>query len=272
MIPIGFCLATFGTPYSALHEAAQQLDRLGFDSVWVWDHYVSWNDPRESVLEGLTTLAALATATRRIRLGPLVANNTNRHPGRLAKIVATLQEIAGGRVELGLGAGGLAYEQASFGIVQGSPAERLARMEEAVQLLPLLWSGEPVTFTGAYYQLDGAIVAPAPQPRPPIIVGANRPKMARLAGRFADGLNIQWRRREHFPTLLAALDAGLSERGRNRAGFDLSLHAGWQEIAADPLAMLRQWEALGFTRVLVYVPPPFPLAAFETLAQQVGTR
>jgi alkanesulfonate monooxygenase SsuD/methylene tetrahydromethanopterin reductase-like flavin-dependent oxidoreductase (luciferase family) len=76
MLPIGVVLAPFGARYAELREAAQQLDQLGFDSVWVWDHYVSWNDPRESVLECWTTLAGLAEATRRIRLGPLVANNT----------------------------------------------------------------------------------------------------------------------------------------------------------------------------------------------------
>ncbi|MDZ4722142.1 MAG: LLM class flavin-dependent oxidoreductase, partial [Roseiflexaceae bacterium] len=95
MIPLGLCLGTFGTTYNELRTAAQLLDRLGFDSVWVWDHYVSWNSPREAVLDGLTTLAGLAEATTRIKLGPLVANNTNRHPARLAKIGATLQEISG---------------------------------------------------------------------------------------------------------------------------------------------------------------------------------
>src|SRR5919199_527694 len=112
MITVGFCLATFGTPYVQVREAAQHLDDLGFDSVWVWDHYVSWNDPRESVLECWTTLAGLAEATSRIHLGPLVANNTNRHPGRLAKVAATLNELSGGRCEVGIGAGGLAFEQA----------------------------------------------------------------------------------------------------------------------------------------------------------------
>src|SRR5215212_6865171 len=124
MIPIGVVLAPFGAGYTELREAAQQLDQLGFDSVWVWDHYMSWNDPRESVLECWTTLAGLAEATRRIRLGPLVANNTNRHPGRLAKVAATLHELSGGRLELGIGAGGRAVEQSLFGIDQGDRAAR----------------------------------------------------------------------------------------------------------------------------------------------------
>jgi alkanesulfonate monooxygenase SsuD/methylene tetrahydromethanopterin reductase-like flavin-dependent oxidoreductase (luciferase family) len=268
MIPLGFCLVSFGTTYAAMREAAQHLDQLGFDSLWVWDHYVSWNDPREPVLECWATLAALAEATQRIRLGPLVANNTNHHPGRLAKVAATLHEIAGGRSELGLGAGGLAFEQEMFGIAQGSAAERVARFEEAVQIIPALWCGEPVTFHGHAHHLDNAICAPAPQPPPRLIVGASGPRMVRLAGRYADGVNLQWRYRERFPNLLAALDAGLQARGRNRSGFDLSIHAAWDDLAADPPGMLARWQQIGFTRAIVYVKAPFPLAAFADLAHR----
>src|SRR5215208_2789794 len=174
----------------------RKLDQLGFDSVWVWDHYMSWNDPRESVLECWTTLAGLAEATRHIRLGPLVANNTNRHPGRLAKVAATLHELSGGRLELGIGAGGRAVEQSLFGIDQGDRAERTARLAEALQIIPALWTGEPVTFQGRYYQLNDAIAAPRQHPRPRIIVGGRSVTMARLAGQYADGLNLQWSFRE----------------------------------------------------------------------------
>ncbi|NJK78381.1 MAG: LLM class flavin-dependent oxidoreductase [Chloroflexaceae bacterium] len=267
MLPIGFCLVTFGTSYSDLRRAAQHIDALGFDSIWVWDHYVSWNDPREPVLEGWTTLAALAEATQRVRIGPLVANNSNRHPGRLAKVVATLQEISGGRVELGLGAGGLEHEQTPFGIEQGSPGERVARMEEALQIIPALWSGESVTFAGQYYQLTDAIVSPPPRPHPRLIVGANGPKMAHLAGHYADGLNLQWRRRDQFPLLLAALDAGLAASGRTRTHFDLSLHPDWRDLARDPAHWLVHWQKMGFSRIIPYLTPPFPLDGLSRLAE-----
>lgn len=270
MIPVGVCLITFGTTYAQVREAAQWLDTLGFDSVWLWDHYVSWNDPREPVLECWTTLAALAAATQHIRLGPLVANNTNRHPGRLAKVAATLHEIAGGRSELGIGAGGLAHEQAPFGIEQGRASERVARLTEAIQIIRLLWTSEPVTFPGQYYQLTNAIVAPAPHPPPRLIVGANRPQMVRLAARYADGLNLQWRNRAQFPVLLAALDDELHTQGRDRSSFDLSIHAAWEDVMHDPPGMLSQWAQMGFTRAIPYARPPFPLAAFAQLARQVG--
>src|SRR5262245_28616366 len=79
MIPVGVCLASVGTSYASLRHAARVLEDLSYDSIWVWDHYLSTRDPRESVLECWTTLAGLAEATRSIRLGPLVANTTNHH-------------------------------------------------------------------------------------------------------------------------------------------------------------------------------------------------
>lgn len=267
---IGFCLGTFGARYADLRAAAVQIDALGFDSIWVWDHYVAWNDPRETVLESWTTLAALAEATTHVRLGPLVANNTNRHPGRLAKVVATLNEISAGRAELGLGAGGYAGEQQRFGIEQGDAAQRTAQLEEALQFIPALWTGEPVTFHGQYYQLTDAICAGAQTPPPRLIVGASTPRTARLAGRYADGLNLQWRDRAKFPQLLAALDAGLAQRGRDRSGFDLSLHPVWDDLAPDPAHALDQWQQLGFDRALIYINSPFPLTQIVSLSQDTS--
>jgi alkanesulfonate monooxygenase SsuD/methylene tetrahydromethanopterin reductase-like flavin-dependent oxidoreductase (luciferase family) len=270
MIPLGICLPTFGTPYAELRTAARAAETLGYDSIWLWDHYVSWKDPHESVLECWTTLSALAEATSTIRLGPLVANNTNHHPGRLAKLAATVHLISGGRLELGIGAGGLNAEQASFGIDQGDAATRAARLEEALQIIPALWSGEPVTFAGQHYQLDDAIVSPGLANPPPIIVGGRSAAMARRAGRLAGGLNVQWRFRETFPALLAALDEGLAAAGRTRAGFDLSIHGDWADLGSDPGATLAAWAEEGFTRAILMAPEPLTTATLETTAHQIG--
>jgi alkanesulfonate monooxygenase SsuD/methylene tetrahydromethanopterin reductase-like flavin-dependent oxidoreductase (luciferase family) len=270
MIALGVCLATMGTSYAETRAAALLLEEQCYDSVWLWDHYVSWNDPREPVLEGLTTLAALAEATSSLKLGTLVANNTNRHPGRLAKIAATLQELAGGRFELGVGGGGWEYEQAIFGIDQGTLADRTGRVAEALQIIPLLWRGEPVSFEGRYYQLTEAIVSPAPNPPPPVIVGARGPTLCRLAGRYADGLNLNWGDRARLPEQLAALDEGLAQRGSTRAGFDLSVHVSWQELMEGADALLERWEELGFTRVMAYMRPPFAHQEIAALAERRG--
>jgi alkanesulfonate monooxygenase SsuD/methylene tetrahydromethanopterin reductase-like flavin-dependent oxidoreductase (luciferase family) len=269
MIPIGISLPTFGVRYADLRAAAQLLDTLGYESIWLWDHYVSWNDPRESVLECWTTLAGLASATARIRLGSLVANNTNHHPGRLAKIVATVQELAGGRLELGIGAGGWAAEQRAFGIAQGDRAERTARLAEALAILPALWGGQPVTFRGQYYQLENAVVVPAPVPRPRVIVGGRSAELARLAAQHADGLNLQWRFRDSFPAILAVVESALAEAGRSRTAFELSVLDDWPAFAADPAAALARWQAFGFDRAILAAPVPFPLAQFEQLARQL---
>jgi alkanesulfonate monooxygenase SsuD/methylene tetrahydromethanopterin reductase-like flavin-dependent oxidoreductase (luciferase family) len=271
MAPLGFVLHSFGVSYRELREATLRIETLGFESVWTWDHYVSWNDGREPVLEGLTTLAALAEATERVGLGVLVANNTNRHPARLAKIAATLHEVAAGRFELGLGAGGYAAEQVPFGLDEPPAAERVSRVEEALQVIKALWGGGPVSFAGQHYQLDGAYCAPALPAPPRLIVGASGPRMARIAGRYADGLNLQARDHAKFPALLAALDEGLAQSGRTRTGFDLSVHPAWNERwATSGPEELARWEAQGFTRVLLHFGAPFPLDAVAGLARQLG--
>ena len=190
VLEIGFCLSTFGTRYIELREAAQQIESLGYDSIHVWDHYVAWPDAQESVLEAWTTLAGLAEVTQRLRLGPLVANNLNRHPGRLAKVAATLHELSGGRCDLAIGSGSGREEQESFGIKVGDRAERIARFEEALQIIPELWKGKPVTFQGKYYSLTNAICMPAQNPPPRLIAAATLPGSARLVGKYADGVNF----------------------------------------------------------------------------------
>jgi alkanesulfonate monooxygenase SsuD/methylene tetrahydromethanopterin reductase-like flavin-dependent oxidoreductase (luciferase family) len=220
------------------------------------------------VLEAWTTLAGLAEVTGRVRIGPMVANNLNRHPGRLAKVAATLHELSGGRCDLGIGSGG--EEQESFGIAVGNAAERVARLAEALQIIPALWRGEPVTFQGQYYQLANAIAAPAQNPPPRLIVAAGRPDTAQLAGRYGDGVNFTWNDRAKLPALFAALDAGLAERGRTRASFDCSLHVRWNNLEPDPSTALVDWERMGFTRVIIYVLAPFPLSEIEALARTIS--
>lgn len=267
MVEIGFCLSTFGSRYEQLRRAAQEIDALGFASIHTWDHYLAWPDPQESVLESWTTLAALAEVTRNVRIGPMVANNLNRHPGRLAKVAATLHEISGGRCDLALGSGSGGPEQESFGIKVGDAKERIDRLEEALQIIPALWKGGPVTFHGRYYELNEALAMPAQNPPPRLIVAASRPRTARLAGQYADGINFTWFYRERIPALFAELDEGLSSSGRSRDGFDCSLHARWNDLGPDWGQALAAWEQMGCTRVIVYVTAPFPLREITTLAE-----
>ena len=266
MIAIGFCLSTFGTPYRALREAAKEIDSLGFASIHVWDHYVAWPDSQDSVLEAWTTLAGLAEVTQRVRIGPLVANNLNRHPGRLAKVAGTLHELSNGRCELAIGSGSGGEEQESYGIKIGDANERIARLEEALQIIPSLWKGEPFTFQGQYYQLTNAVCMPVQNPPPRLIVAATLPRTARLAGQYADGVNFPWVVKERFPALFEAVDAALAERARSRSSFDFSLHVRWTAMQSDPIQALSEYEKIGFTRVIIYLAAPFPLAEIAVLS------
>jgi alkanesulfonate monooxygenase SsuD/methylene tetrahydromethanopterin reductase-like flavin-dependent oxidoreductase (luciferase family) len=267
VIQIGFCLSTFRTRYEPLRAAAQLIDSLGFASIHTWDHYLAWPDPNESVLESWTTLAALAEATKHVRIGPMVANNLNRHPGRLAKVAATLHEISGGRCDLALGSGSGGPERDMFALPTGNADERIDRLGEALQIIPALWRGEPVTFHGKYYESNEAVAMPAQDPPPRLIVAASLPRTVRFAAKYADGVNFTWYYRERLPSLLAALDEGLQENGRTREGFDCSLHVRWNNLGPEPQRALTEWAEMGFTRVISFVEPPFPLEDIERLAR-----
>ncbi len=113
--------------------------------------------------------------------------------------------------------------------------------------------------------MTDAIASPAQNPPPRLIVAAAQPGTARLAGRYGDGVNFSWVVRDRFPGLFAALEAGLAKRGRAREDFDCSLHVRWNNLEGDALQALEAWEGLGFTRAIVYVKAPFPLAEIEAL-------
>jgi alkanesulfonate monooxygenase SsuD/methylene tetrahydromethanopterin reductase-like flavin-dependent oxidoreductase (luciferase family) len=271
-LPLGFCLSTVGVAPAALLAAGATLDDAGADSLWLWDHLVSvWRDPRETVLDGPALLGALLVCTRHCQVGPLVMNMTNWHPARLALFGATLARLGAGRFALGIGGGGLAAEQAPFGVDQGDRARRTQRVTEALQLLPALWRGAPVTFDGVVYRFDQAQMAALDHP-PPLIVGARRPPLVRIAGQCADGINLAWRDRALLPALFAALDDGLASRQRDRTGFDCSIHAGWPELSAAPQALLEEWARCGFDRASVWLAPPYPLDAAVALLASCATR
>ena len=146
-----------------------QADRLGYHSGTLIDLLTA------PVLECWTTLAAFAALTDRIRLVPLVLANLYRHPAVLAKMAATLDVISGGRLELGIGAGGDESDHLAAGLPFPSTSVRVAMLGEAVEVIKGLWSGEEVSFKGKYYRLDAARCVPTPvqKPRPPILIGGH---------------------------------------------------------------------------------------------------
>jgi F420-dependent oxidoreductase-like protein len=185
----------FVPTWPELLALCQEAERLGFDSIYTFDHLTSvaiMTDPFDPSLEAWTILGALATATRRIRLGTLVSGNTYRHPGLLAKMATTVDTISGGRLDFGIGAGWYAPEHAMYGIPFRTAAERCAMLDEALSVIRRLWTESETSFAGRYYTLERAIAEPKPlqRPHPPILVAASGEKrMLRVVARHADMWN-----------------------------------------------------------------------------------
>lgn len=215
--------------------ASFQLAEVGFDHAWLVDHLLDTDGPPDHPChEAWTLLAAIAARTERIRLGVLVTSNTFRNPAILAKEAVTVDHISRGRLILGLGSGWHEDEHRQFGIDLPPAAERIDRLEEAIQVIQALMTTERVDFNGRHYRLDGARLEPKPvQDRIPLLIAAHRPRMIRLAARYAD----QW---DTFPALPGTATDGVTEtiedrvaplrrrrcRGQPRPGIDPPLDPG----------------------------------------------
>ncbi len=174
-------------------SAALELERLGFDSLWLYDHFHTV--PRTEIqptFECWTTMAALAEATSRIRLGQLVTCALYRNPGYLAKISSCVDVISGGRVDVGLGAGWKEDEFAAYGYDFGSIRGRLDRMADTARILKAMWTEERATVQGKYLAVKDAVNEPKPlqRPHPPLWIGAQGERVAlRMVAELADGWN-----------------------------------------------------------------------------------
>ncbi len=168
------------------------IEALGFDSVWVADHFVDPYEPNSPWFEGWTLLAALSSQTKRIRIGTLVSSIPLRNPAMLARQALTVDHISNGRLELGLGTG-VPWDPvySMIGIDNWPPQERTARFREAVEIVDHCLRNRVTTYKGRYYQIKDAIMRPSPVqlPRPPITIGANGPSMLKIAARYADTWN-----------------------------------------------------------------------------------
>ena len=180
----GICLANIGTysDPSVPVRLAQAADASGWDGVFIWDHLAfAWGQP---AADPWTVLAAIATSTERVRLGTAVTPVARRRPHVLAHQVATLDNLSGGRVTFGAGLGGSASEFDKFGEPTDAKV-RAAMLDEGLELLRRLWSGEEVTHRGEHYTVEGVTLAPLPrQDRLPVWIGGNRPASLRRAGRW----------------------------------------------------------------------------------------
>ena len=168
------------------------VEESGLEGLFRSDHYTGSRDDPRGALDAWTQIAALAAVTSRIRLGTLVSPVTFRHPSLLAKAVVTADHVSGGRVELGMGTGWMEKEHSQHGFPFPEMAVRLEMLEEQLEIVTRQWTEQELDFDGHHYSLEGLRALPKPlqEPRPPVIVGGTaRPRMARLAARFADEYN-----------------------------------------------------------------------------------
>ena len=274
--------------FQEIRSQALRCQQLGFDSLWLYDHLLYRSGRKKTttgIWEGWSMLSALAASTQRVELGTLVTCNSFRNPALLAKMTHTVDEISGGRLTLGMGAGWNQPEYEAFGF----PFDhRVARFEEALQIVrPLLKQGR-VDFAGKYYTARNCEITPrSPRPDgPPLLVGAFGPRMLRLAARYADLWNWGYislpralvKPRQALLKACAAVErdpATLPITGMvslaypDLLGMDQSKRRGsLTGSPAEIAAALGELEALGCVHVMIHPIPATP-EAYERLAEAV---
>ncbi|MCO5970595.1 LLM class F420-dependent oxidoreductase [Actinoallomurus soli] len=240
-----------GASYDTLLRVAKATEEYGFDAFFRSDHYLKMGDvsglPGPS--DAWITLAGLARETRRIRLGTLVTAATFRLPGPLAISVANVDQMSGGRVELGLGTGWFEEEHTAYGIPFPSLGERFDRLEEQLQIVTGLWetpTGKSFSFRGEYYRLEDSPALPKPaQPRPPVIIGGVGAKRTpRLAARYADEYNVPFNGLRETKAAYERVRAACEQGGRSCQSMTFSA-AQVVCCGRDDAEIARRAEAIG---------------------------
>jgi F420-dependent oxidoreductase-like protein len=213
----------------------RHIEELGFDWISVWDHfYGATGKPDDAAcLEAVAMHAALACATSRVRCGSLVYSIGYRHPAVLAKAITTIDQLSGGRADMGLGAGWAQLEYAAFGIPFPTAGVRLDQMEEGVQVLRGLLHDEVTTFEGTYFRVTEARNEPRPvQPKLPIWIGGQGEKRTlRIAAKYADGWNAPFVAPEQFAAKREVLHRHCADVGRDPHDIRCAVNVGlaWTE-------------------------------------------
>jgi probable F420-dependent oxidoreductase len=265
---------------------ARQIEDLGYATLLIRDHFIS--DPFGDQFAPMIALMAAADATTTLRVGNLVLDNDYRHPVILAKEAATLDVLSNGRFELGLGAGWAKREYEQAGIPFDTPAVRVSRLEEALQVIKGLWAPGPLTFSGNYYnidQLDG-FPKPAQRPHPPILVGASGKRMLSLAAReaniigflmgdYSTGVGIDDPLMRLGPAIAQKIAWVRQAAGERFDDLELSImistvHTEDQQRAAEHVASERGWSGISAEQVLDM--PSIVIGSVEQIVEQLYQR
>jgi F420-dependent oxidoreductase-like protein len=241
-----------GADYGTLLAVARATEQLGFAAFFRSDHYLAMDGPGlPGPTDAWITLAGLARETSRIRLGTLMSPVTFRLPGPLAISVAQVDQMSGGRVELGLGTGWFEAEHTAYGIPFPPPAERFGRLEEQLEVITGLWGtakGATFSFRGSYYPLTDspALPKPAQRPRPPVLVGGGgQRRTPRLAAKFADEYNMPFATVADTAAAFLRVRRACQEAGRDPGSL---VYSAAQTVCCgrDGAELARRAEAIGY--------------------------
>jgi alkanesulfonate monooxygenase SsuD/methylene tetrahydromethanopterin reductase-like flavin-dependent oxidoreductase (luciferase family) len=264
---------------------AEHAEAIGLDSLWASDHFFGSfpGAPLEGVHEAWTITSALAAATSRVEIGQLVSCASYRPPGLLAKMAVTADEISGGRLVLGLGAGWHDTEYEAFGFPRN---HRVSRLEEYLQVVAPLLRGETVALEGRYHRAAEAVLLPAPERRIPVLIAGNGPRLLRLVARHAEAWNTAWfgRPDDRLRTRLAALGEALEAEGRDMATLRRTVglavidpdHGEEEENAfsgsvGELAETLGSFEELGFADAIAVL-EPMTVGSLDRLAEAIELR
>ncbi|MFI7066632.1 LLM class flavin-dependent oxidoreductase [Kribbella sp. NPDC050124] len=293
-MPLTFGLKTtpMHVPYADIQRVWLEADQIPeFRDAWLWDHFLPLAGPKDGpVLEGWTLLSALAAQTTRLRLGLLVTSNRVRPPAVLGKIASTLDVISGGRLTVGIGAGGTHQppgaggipgdnpaiaEYAAYGLDLVPPREGVDRLRETVEILRGMWTQDVFDYRGRYFTLEANQNEPKPlqRPGPPLLIGGWGNRMIHLIAEHADIWNISGPPHNDLDFLadrVRRLDAECARIGRDPAGVSRSL----QLIVSydDPAATRRTVQSaaeLGFDHIVLSLPRPYPEHAAHWLRDEI---
>jgi alkanesulfonate monooxygenase SsuD/methylene tetrahydromethanopterin reductase-like flavin-dependent oxidoreductase (luciferase family) len=252
-------LDPFDTPWAEIRDAVRAAVDVGFAGIWTPDHLDGRVFGASQVLECWTTLTAIAVSTSDVKVGPLVLNVANRDPGLLATMAATLQEISGGRLLLGFGAGGgagaggdarapLRREQEAIGRTVPTDSVRRAQVEACVEEMRRLWDAP------GFLRPDSA---------PPVVIAAFGPKMAEVAGRIGDGINAP-ATHPRLGELVAIAREACVDAGRDPGSFLVTVYSEFHERWFDAESPARaELAGSGVDRLILYLGPPFDVTRIE---------
>ncbi|MCW3974655.1 MAG: TIGR03560 family F420-dependent LLM class oxidoreductase [Candidatus Bathyarchaeota archaeon] len=226
-IKFGVQIWTEEFDFEGYKKAWCEIEDMGYYSAFNFDHfYPMSNITSQYMLEAWTLLPYLATHTKKLKLGILVACNSYRYPSVLAKIASTVDVISDGRLEFGIGAGWHKPEYDAYGIPFPSAGVRIKQMEEATEIIKRIWTQEKANFEGEYYNIKDLVSYPKPiqKPHPPIIIGGRGNKMLRIAAKYANIASILNCSPEEYIERLDVLKRHCSEIGRNFRDIEKSWH------------------------------------------------